>query len=330
MKKAVAACKGPIQVECHPGTREYQEDDFGIWVKENRLLLVVADGMGGHSRGDLASRWLVEELLHTFKQEETIEAILVGGIEKTMQRMQESGKDMGCTFAAALIEKKNETYELSYTWVGDSRLYLVTGKSVEKPSDNARKVAEIEALSLWMLTGDDTFAWTFYLNGELDIDQVTRHPNKNQLEFSIHPAQADALNIVKKRIRTVHLNEGDKIFLCTDGVWETYISQAEILEDLNNPDQASRVSNHLEKALENNTMNDNATFILAEVKEDLFRQRFFNTEPFKGKKIRIGSIIMTIFILLLFILIFLALIGELDFFIEAIKQKILEITHANL
>jgi serine/threonine protein phosphatase PrpC len=330
MKKAVAAGKEPIQVGCYPGTREYQEDDFGIWAKENRLLLVVADGMGGHSRGDLASRWLVEELVLTFKQEETIETILVGGIEKTMQRMQESGKDMGCTFATALIEKKNETYELSYTWVGDSRLYLATGKSVEKPSDNAQKIAEKEAYSFWMLTGDDTFAWTFYLNGELDIDEVTRHPNKNQLEFSIHPAQAEALNIVKKRLRTVHLNEGDKIFLCTDGVWETYISQADILEDLYSPGQGRMILNHLEKALEDNTMNDNATFILAEVKEDLFHQRFFDIEPFKGKKKRIGSIIMTIFILLIFMLIFLALIGELDPIIKAIKKKILEITHAKL
>lgn len=330
MKKAVASYKGPIQAECHPGTREYQEDDFGIWAKENRLLLVVADGMGGHSHGDLASRWLVEELLRAFKQEETLETILTGGIEKTMQRMQESGKDMGCAFAAALIEKKNETYELSYTWVGDSRLYLATGKSVEKPSDNARKIAEIEAVKLWMLTGDDTFAWSFYLNGELDIDQVTRHPNKNQLEFSIHPAQAEALNIVKKRIRTVHLNEGDKIFLCTDGVWETYISQGDILEDLNSPGQARLISKHLEKALEDNTMNDNATFILAEMKEDLFRQCYFDIDPFKRKKKRIGPIIMTIFVLLIFMLIFLALIGELDPFIEAIKQKILEIIHGNL
>jgi serine/threonine protein phosphatase PrpC len=325
MKKAVTGCKGPIQVEWHPGTREYQEDYFGVLGKENRVLLVVADGMGGHSRGDLASRWLVEELLRTFKQEETIETILVGGIEKTMQRMQESGKDMGCTYAAALIEKKNESYELSYTWVGDSRLYLVTGKAVEKPSDNAKKIAEREAVSLWMLTGDDTFAWTFYLNGELDIDQVTRHPNKNQLEFSIHPAQAEALNIVKKRIRTVHLNEGDKIFLCTDGVWETYISQADILNDLNSPGQAGMISKHLEKALEDNTMNDNATFILAEMKEDLFCQRFCNVDQFKRKKKRIGPIIMTAFILLIFILIFLALIGELDPIIEAIKQKIFEI-----
>ena len=40
MKKAVTGCKGPIQVEWHPGTREYQEDYFGVLGKENRVLIL--------------------------------------------------------------------------------------------------------------------------------------------------------------------------------------------------------------------------------------------------------------------------------------------------
>lgn len=324
MKKSPAKPIRPLLVGTHPGPREYQEDCYGVWGKDNRVLLVVADGMGGHSRGDLASRWLVDHLSRAFEQETNVEAMFVVGVEKTVQRMQESGKDMGCTFAAALLEKKNEAYELSYTWLGDTRVYLST-KSPRQPSDNAKKIVEQEGLSLWILTGDDSFTWSFYINGEIDIDQVTRHPHKNQLEFSLHPGQPNAVDIIKKRIRTVPLNEGDKLFICTDGTWETYLAQADILNDMNNACREKTFSLHLRNAMKNGLLKDNATFILAEIDSDLFDQLNFHLKRFKRKKKRIGPVLMIIAVILIFVVVFLALVGELSSFIETIKQVFLDI-----
>jgi hypothetical protein len=81
----------------------------------------------------------------------------------------------------------------------------------------------------------------------------------------------------------------------------------------------------LKQAFTNNLLNDNATFVLARMQKDVFKRRCIYIDRFKTRKKRIGAVLMTIFVLLIFMLIFLALIGELDSFIESAKRIILDI-----
>lgn len=317
MKDSLISSKGPVYVGWDQGPREYQEDYFGVFGKGNRTLMVAADGMGGHSRGDLASRWVVEALVQVFKEKKDVEEIFGEGIQRAMNKIRESGKDMGCTMAAAVIEKEGERYRLSYTWVGDSRVYLMGG--VEKPSDNAKKIDEINDRHLWILTDDDSFVWGFYLNDELTLDQVTQHPSKNQLELSLHSKQENAADVVKKRIRTLYLKENDKLFLCTDGIWETYPSQAEIMVHINEPNPHAAVQNHLKKAREEGTFSDNGTFILAEMKTEIFNRRYF--PPKKGLKRKISSFYAALIAVIVFALLFFILIGKFDSIFEKFKGK---------
>jgi serine/threonine protein phosphatase PrpC len=310
--------KGPIYVEWNQGAREYQEDYFGVYSKGNRTLVVVADGMGGHSRGDLASQWVVESLVDAFKEKNNIEEIFEWGIDQAMEKIRQSGKDMGCTMVAAVIEKENEKYKLSYTWAGDSRLYLIDG--AEKPSDNAKKIGEISDQHLWILSDDDSFVWSFYLHNELTIDQITQHPNKNQLEFSLHPRQKNAADIVKKRIRHLYLKENDRLFLCTDGVWESYQSQADIMMHINTPNPGETMKNHLEKAVQDEISTDNGTFILGEMKKEIFNQQCFPQKGLSELKRKINSFYAALIAIIFFTLIFLILIGKFDFLFEKYKS----------
>ena len=218
MSKTKAGCSPPVFVDWQQGPRDYQEDYFGVSSKNDRVLLVVADGMGGHSSGDQASRWTVEQMVESFKTFETPEDVFGSSVRKVVKKMREAGKDMGCTLVVCYIEKEEDAYTLTYTWVGDSRLYLACGE--EKPSDNAKLIERGQDHTLWLLSDDDSFVWGFLLNNELTIDQLTQHPNKNQLEFSIHPRQEEIDTVILKRMRKVTLKSGDRVFLCTDGIWE--------------------------------------------------------------------------------------------------------------
>jgi len=305
MTDSKSGCNWPLIVEWNQGPREYQEDYYGVFNKDKKTLLVIADGMGGHTGGDLASRWTVEELGNTFGEFKDVEALFETSTRKVLARMKDSGKDMGCTLVAALIEKENGRYKLTYTWIGDSRLYLLS--SGGKPSDNAKVIDKKNNQTLWLLTDDDSFVWGFYLNNELTIDQLTQHPNKNQLEFSIHPRQKSVDSILIKRLRTVYLEENDKVFLCTDGIWESYLSQSQILTHMNDSYPGKTIQSHLKKALRENQFNDNGTFILAEMSDKLFSQ---NCIPQKVKKRFFSSLVLGFLFISIFVLIFFFLTGK--------------------
>jgi protein phosphatase len=306
MSKIKPGCSPPIYVDWQQGPRDYQEDYFGVSSDGSRSLLVVADGMGGHSSGDQASRWTVEELSEGFKKFTTPEDVFGSSIRKVVKKMREAGKDMGCTLVACYIEKKEDRYNLTYTWVGDSRLYLVAGD--EKPSDNAKIIDRGDGRNLWLLSDDDSFVWGFLLNEELTIDQLTQHPNKNQLEYSIHPRQEEIDVVILKRMRTVELKPGDRVFLCTDGVWESYPFQAEILSHITHKNPTKRIQGHLKTAMKDGRFADNGTYILAEMQEGIFNQECY---PKKGKHRFFGPFAMAFIGFLLFTAVFLTLIGKI-------------------
>ena len=280
MSKSRYGCTYPLIVEWHQGPRDYQEDYFEVYSQNNKTLLVLADGMGGHSSGDLASRLTVESLIDGFKQDQNFENLIQHSIKNVLAKMRESGKDMGCTLVVALLEKQNDHYQLSYSWIGDSRLYVLC--SGQKPTDNAKAIEQRDENTLWLLSDDDSFVWGFFLNQEITIDQLTQHPNKNQLEYSIHPRQENVHDIVKKRIRTLRLKANDKIFICTDGIWESFKTQSEIMNHINEADPKKTIKNHLKKSLREERFNDNGTYILAEVGDKIFNQQCVPT-PLKKK-----------------------------------------------
>ncbi len=336
MKKNKAQTNAPpVYIEWNQGSRNYQEDFYGVVSQPQRpshparVLAVVADGMGGHTRGDLVSRWTIEKMVAAFEKYNDINEILFNGVSDTIEQVKASGKDMGGTVVAAIIEKTSQKekkepeeketgpYRLTYTWVGDSRIYLVTPTLRDeswKPCDNAKEISRKGDATLWLLTDDDSFVWDFFLNGELTIDEVTQHPNKNQLECTIHSSQEMVPDTALKRIRTVYLQENDRVFLCTDGIWETYEHQAGLLHDLDSPDPHASILEHLDDAMQRDPydfgFSDNGTFIITTVGEELFKTKRYDL-PGKTCRFRLHPFFIGLLALLVFVIIFLLVSGRI-------------------
>lgn len=110
------------------GARSNQQDSFSILAGEDILVLVLADGMGGYTGGELASRAAVEGYLRAFERKsglpgERMKAAVTAANEQVWSARKKRGEDdeMGTTLVAAWIGEDG----LRWVSVGDSLLLLI-------------------------------------------------------------------------------------------------------------------------------------------------------------------------------------------------------------
>ena len=204
--------------------RDHNEDSFCSL--RNRRLFVVADGMGGHNAGEVASHLAIESLLD-FLSEEKIREIR-GDDEKIHQSMlaafahanqtvmaraatDETMQGMGCTMVACLLDENH----LHTCHVGDARCYLSEKGSLQQITTDHTTVAYIHRTDA----------------NNKDI-QVPRHVVTRAIGFHSLEGPEYHKNI---------LRPGSRVLLCSDGLWNmvdhTRIEQ--ILLNSSNPENAS-------------------------------------------------------------------------------------------
>ena len=194
------------------GKRRSSNQDF-VYASEQQVgnlpnLLIVADGMGGHNAGDLASRCTVEAMVEYIeKAEETRPIPLLSMaihyandlvVEKA--RTDRALEGMGTTVVAATIE---DGY-LYVANVGDSRLYLID-QQIEQ------------------ITRDHSLVEEMIRIGELQRQDARSHPDRNVITRAIgvnSPVKIDFFDM--------KLEKGDRILLCSDGL-TTMVDDDEIL-----------------------------------------------------------------------------------------------------
>ena len=210
--------------------RENNEDSYAV-IDLGRpfpCVLIIADGMGGHRRGELASRIAVdyvEELLRhkleTDSDPETVQQALADICEKANIRVylgsleSEDCRGMGTT-AAVIYED-----QLILAHVGDSRAYLYRDSS------------------LLRLTIDHTLVQEMIDAGSLSEAESKTHPRRNVLTRALGAPE----NVQSDTIR-LPLEQGDGILLCTDGLHGT-VSDEEILAVLNEEKSSEQAVNKL-------------------------------------------------------------------------------------
>lgn len=234
--------------------RSLNEDYFDM----NQSLFVIADGMGGHNAGDIASKMTVENILHFFNQLDkkqfntltdvnTVQNIISEAIFRTnMKVFKESVHHteltgMGTTVVLALIQKPNIMHIAN---VGDSRAYhLRKGK-------------------LTLLTEDHSVTATMLRDGTITPAEAKNHPYRHHLTRSIGTS-----NEVKAYTHFVKVMPNDKILLCSDGVWNV-LSNEDIIELLQQDTSPKKICEKLtEKALDLQTM-DNTSSIVISISEE--------------------------------------------------------------
>ena len=205
-------------------------------------LLIVADGMGGHKAGDLASRYAVEtmvEYIRDAKKEERPIPLLGAAIHTANDAVAaKSSRDlegMGTTVVAAAVQGEY----LYIANVGDSRLYLID--------------REIE-----QITRDHSLVEEMIRVGELKREDARKHPDRNVITraVGVHtPVKIDFFD--------VKLERGDIILLCSDGL-TNMVEDPEILRIVRKSSSLKEAAQKLVNEANKNGGKDNISVVLAE------------------------------------------------------------------
>jgi PPM family protein phosphatase len=234
----------PLQVQLagatHSGkARNHNEDAFGLDVV-NRCA-VIADGMGGLARGEVASRLVVDSVLSAVGRGERVASALSQAHHKIVELSSApSGERMGATAVAVTFRGK----EAQITWMGDSRAYLWRDGHLEQ------------------LTKDHSFVQELIDAGAITSAEAERHPNRNVVTRAV--GIADPADRGPAQLR-VDLRQGDRLLLCTDGL-HGYLSRDKITQELRNgtasPDLPDRL---IQRTLAESDAGDNITVVCAQV-----------------------------------------------------------------
>ncbi|MCP4218679.1 MAG: Stp1/IreP family PP2C-type Ser/Thr phosphatase [bacterium] len=194
--------------------REANEDYFRVIPEKN--LYIVADGMGGHNAGDVASlnatkqvdAYFSLQLLSQIRNDnEAIRKAMIDSLLKAHEeilQMAEKHREytgMGCTIVAALVQ--DDALHLSH--VGDARAYVSSGPELS------------------LLTTDHSYVMEMVKRGKLTLEEARVSPFKNRLNQAI-----GATVNIKPDYCHYKLEEGDKLLLCSDGLWDM-LADEEIL-----------------------------------------------------------------------------------------------------
>lgn len=196
-------------------------------------LFIVADGMGGHKAGDVASRVAIEKFVkyacttHMTDPANILDAGIMS-INKEIYDMANSNRDysgMGTTFVAAVIAE-GHVYIAN---VGDSRLYYI-GKDIQQ------------------ITRDHSLVEDMVRMGLLEKEEARNHYKKNVITKAIGVAEDKTAT---PDIFEIEIDNGDKLLLCSDGLTNMVIDY-----DIN---KIIRKSESIEDAVRTliNTANEN-------------------------------------------------------------------------
>jgi serine/threonine protein phosphatase PrpC len=199
------------------GSRQINQDRIGFAERHNSVLLVLADGLGGHAGGELASELLVQAVIHayqTIKQPMITQpsAFLALAILHAHRAISAMGKAQNPpiqprTTCVLCLVQDGYAY---WAHVGDSRLYLFRNNEI------ARR------------TRDHTIIEKLHQEGVLSEKDMLEHPDKNHLLKCVGGPRKPSVTLGEETA----LMPGDILFLCTDGLWES-LSIDEIQQYLN-------------------------------------------------------------------------------------------------
>jgi len=188
-------------------TRSLNEDNWG-WTRlyDGVFLYVVADGMGGHDKGEVASQMAVDVICQEARgrlqygqlsQLESLENILDESFQCANNSIKDHsemmGSDMGTTMTAALIQDNRVALVAN---VGDSRAYLMREQVLHQISRDHSLVARMVE------------------QNRLTPEQARNHPHSNILLRTVGTDRNVEIDIFR-----VDLEEGDVLVLCSDGLW---------------------------------------------------------------------------------------------------------------
>ena len=182
------------------GLRNHNEDSFYIPGDGERPVVIVADGMGGHRAGEVASCRAIERIVDYIRRAESG----LGSITLLRQAINDANRDvfeasigsdeftgMGTTAVMALLAP--EKYTVAN--IGDSRLYHYDGSRLRR------------------VTNDHSYVQELVSSGLITEQQAREHPQRNLVTRAIGTSRFEKADVGVKRWK-----RGDVLMLCSDGL----------------------------------------------------------------------------------------------------------------
>ena len=215
-------------------------------------LIAVADGMGGHAAGEVASRIAVEvlqalapTLVSTDLDEDSVEDLLMHSLHSidseisavTDEEIEKRG--MGTTLTALLIRGNY----ISLLHVGDSRCYRLRGNTLEQ------------------LSNDHTVIQELLDQGAISVAEAAEHPQRSMLTQALR-GDGDVTPV----LQMYEVKKGDRYLLCSDGL-SGVLTEKEIKIGLRKTDKDEAVK-FLVDATYVNGAPDNVTVLIADISDE--------------------------------------------------------------
>ncbi len=189
----------------HIGGRKYNQDRVGYAYTNDALLLVLADGMGGHLHGEIAAQIAVYTFMRAFSRLESgkakepevfLRATMRAGHDAIIDyaREQELGGNPGTTCVAALVQDG----QVWFAHAGDSRFYLLRHGAVHGVTHDHSVVQQ----------------WADW--GIISPEEMRTHPDRNKITNCLGGVEDMFYAEVAP---SVEVQDGDMLLLCSDGFW---------------------------------------------------------------------------------------------------------------
>lgn len=160
--------------------------ELGLWA--------VADGMGGHASGEVASARALDGLIAAVVQGQTLEAAVQAAHQAVLAAAESSdgAADMGSTLVA--VRMQGDAFELA--WIGDSRAYRIAADRIEQ------------------LSHDHSWVQMMIDAGQLSVEEAREHPRRNLILQCLGQGEP----VLDVGLLHGHLAADELLLLCSDGL----------------------------------------------------------------------------------------------------------------
>lgn len=232
-------------------TRQLNEDNWGWKKLSNRAILyAVADGMGGHDGGEVASHLAVATICQVARQRESqappgadaVENLLDEAFQTANNTIKDQaeakGNDMGTTLVSMLVLENKTAFVAN---VGDSRAYMLRDRALHQ------------------LTKDHSLVAKMVERGRITEEEARNHPHSNILLRTVGTERDVDIDVFR-----VDVLPGDKVMMCSDGLWGEVEDQdlESIMNTYGDPRIAAR---ELVRAAHHGGGKDNVTLMIVEI-----------------------------------------------------------------
>jgi serine/threonine protein phosphatase PrpC len=235
--------------------RELNEDSYKIITDCPGVpfIFIIADGMGGHRSGDVASKTAVDfvsnyilQFPEVLSEEKNINEAIRDIVKKANTNIYiksnkyESNSGMGTTFIIAVVSGN----QLYIGHVGDSRVYTIREGNIKR------------------LTTDHSYVEELVQTGSLTREEAENHPDRNIITRALGCSED-----IEVDTYTYEMQQDDYIIMCTDGLTNK-LSEAEIKEIVENSAELEQACEELIKKANEKGGEDNITVII--IKNDQY------------------------------------------------------------